>query len=105
MFLKSELTALIQSIKVLNLNFLEVTDFVLHEIHNHPSNEKTPGNPRYAMLFVKKDKNKKFNSLQLPTREEKSQHQEKNYENPTVNNFEKEKSDRDNGMVSDDSDI
>ena len=67
MFLKPELTALIQSIKVLNLNFLEVTDFVLHEIHNHPSNEKTPGNPRYAMLFVKKGKNKKSkNTKYLP---------------------------------------
>ena len=62
MLLKSELTALTQSIKVLNLNFLEVTDFVLQEIHNDPRNEKTPGNPRYAMLFLKKGKNKKFNN-------------------------------------------
>ena len=129
--------------------------------------KKTPGNPRYAMLFVKKGKNEKFkntkylplnqhllnkkilcasfvensmsscmqqvyqalnpleyswelidgvhvpawyNSLQLPTQEEISQHQEKNYENPTANNFEKEKCDGDNDMVSgvkfnDDSDI
>ena len=51
-----------------------------------------------------------YNSLQLPTQEEISEHQEKNYENPTANNFEKEKSDGDNDMVSgvkfnDDSDI
>ena len=62
MFLKPELTALIQSVKVLNPKFLEVTDFVLHERYNQPSNENTPGNSCYAMLFVKKGKKKKFNN-------------------------------------------
>ena len=67
MFLKPELTTLIQSVKVLNPNFLEVTDFVLHERHNQPSNENTPGNSRYAMLFVKKGKKKKVNNTKYLT--------------------------------------
>ena len=41
LYLKPELTALIQSLKALNPNFLEVTDFVLHVIYNRP-NEKNP---------------------------------------------------------------
>ena len=56
MCLKPELTALIQFLKTPNPNFLEVTDFVLHVRYNRPSNEKTPGDSRYAMLFVKKRK-------------------------------------------------
>ena len=63
MFLKGELTALIQSLEALNPNFLQVTDFVLYLIYNQPSNEKTPSNSRYAMFFVKKGKNKKFNNI------------------------------------------
>lgn len=42
-----------------------------------------------------------YNSLQLPTQEQRSQHQETNYEIPTSNNFEKEKIDGDNDMLSD----
>ena len=42
-----------------------------------------------------------YNSLQLPTQEQISQHHETNYEIPTSNNFEKEKSDGDNNMLSD----
>ena len=62
MSLKPELTTLIQSLNTPNPNFLEVTDFVLYVIYNRPSNEKTPGNSRYVMLFVKKKgKNKIFN--------------------------------------------
>ena len=62
MFLKHELTALIQFLKTPNPNFLEVTDFVLHVIYNRPSNEKVPGDSHYAMLFVKKRKNKITNN-------------------------------------------
>ena len=61
MCLKPELITLIQSLKTPNPNFLEVTEFVLHVIYNRPSNEKTPGDSRYAILFVKKGKNKRFN--------------------------------------------
>ena len=62
MCLKPELTTLIQSLKTPNPNFLEVTDFVLHVIYNWPSNEKIPGDSHYAMLFLKKGKNKIFNN-------------------------------------------
>ena len=43
MFLKPELTALIQFLKTLNPNFLEVTDFVLHVVYNRKSTGKAPG--------------------------------------------------------------
>lgn len=38
----------------------QVTDFVLHIIYNRPLREKTPGDSRYAMLFVKNGKQTKF---------------------------------------------
>ena len=42
-----------------------------------------------------------YSSLQLPTQEEISHYQEKNYENPAGNYFENEKSDSDDDMISD----
>ena len=60
-FLKPKLIAVIQFLKTSNPNFLEVTDFFLRVIYNRPSNEKAPGDSHYAMLFVKKGKNKIFN--------------------------------------------
>ena len=61
-FLKLELTALIQFLKVPNTNFLEVTDFGLHVTYNQPSNEKASCDARYPMLFFK-NKNKIFNNI------------------------------------------
>ena len=57
-----ELTALIQSLKTLNPNVLEVTNFVLLVIYNWVSDEKALGDSRYAMLFVKNANNKIFNN-------------------------------------------
>ena len=42
-----------------------------------------------------------YSSLQLPTQEEISHCQERNYENPAGNNFENEKSDNDDDVMSD----
>lgn len=56
MCLEPELATSIQSLKIPNHNFLRVTNFVPHKIYNQQSNEKTSGDARYAMLFVKKGK-------------------------------------------------
>ena len=49
------------------VNLSDVIDFVLHTVYNRPKREKTPGESRYAMLFVKKGKKNVFvQTKQLP---------------------------------------
>lgn len=57
MFLKSVFNPVLKA-----PNVLEVIDFVLHVIYNQTSNEKGSGDSRCAMFFVKKGKNKVFNT-------------------------------------------
>ena len=51
--------SVIKELKTPNPNTLEVADFVLHTVYNRASNEKAPGDSRYAMLFVKNKKGQK----------------------------------------------
>ena len=49
------------------LFFRRDCNFVLHIVYNRPNREKTPGENRYVMLFVKKGKKKVFvQTKQLP---------------------------------------
>ena len=55
-----EKCALLESMLSGNANIDQVVDFVLHIIYHRPLREKTPGDSRYAVLFVKKGKKTKF---------------------------------------------
>ena len=47
---------LLQSLTTENANISDVTDFVLDVIYNRPRRERTPGDSRYTMVFVGKQK-------------------------------------------------
>ena len=49
-------------------------DFILHVVYNKPNIEKSPGESRYAMLFVTKEKKKKFIETKLLLLDEQSLH-------------------------------
>ena len=51
---------LLSSLATLRVDAAQITDFVLQIVYNRPKREKTPGESRYAMLFVKKRKKKVF---------------------------------------------
>ena len=44
---------LLRSLQTENAIVSEVIDFAIHIIYNRPNHERTPGDSRYAMLFVK----------------------------------------------------
>ena len=58
----------LSSLSTRNFAFDCVTEFILRVIYNRPRTETTPGDSRYAMLFVKKKgKKRKFSDTnQLP---------------------------------------
>ena len=49
---------LLSSLATIRVDVAQIIDFVLHIVYNRPIREKTPGKSRYAMLFVKKEKEK-----------------------------------------------
>ena len=51
---------LLSSLATLRVGVAQIIAFVLHIVCNRPKREKTPGESRYAMLFVKKGKKKVF---------------------------------------------
>ena len=53
---------LLRSLQTENAIVSEVIDFVIHIIYNRPNHERTPGDSRYAMLFVKRGNKKVFAS-------------------------------------------
>ena len=53
---------LLHSLQTENAIVSEVIDFVIHIIYNRPNHERTPGDSRYAMLFVKRGNKKVFAS-------------------------------------------
>ena len=63
---------LLVSLNSQQANINDVTDFILHVIYNRPKREKTPGDRRYAMLFVGKGKKKKFASTKSLPPDQKS---------------------------------
>ena len=54
--------SLLQSLMTGNANVEDVISFIIHIIYNRPLRERTPGDARYAMLFVKQGSKKKFAS-------------------------------------------
>ena len=58
---------LLSSLATVRVDVAQSIDFVLHIVYNRPEREKTPGESRYTMLFVKKGKKKVFvQTKQLP---------------------------------------
>ena len=58
---------LLSSLATATVDVAQIIDFVLHIVSNGPKREKTPGESRYVMLFVKKRKKKVFvQTKQLP---------------------------------------
>ena len=58
---------LLSSLATVRVEVAQIIDFVLHIVYNLPKREKTPGESKYAMLFVKKGKKKVFiQTKQLP---------------------------------------
>ena len=58
---------LLSCLATTRVDVAQIIDFVLHIVYNRPKREKTPGESRYAMLFVKKRKKKVFvQTKQLP---------------------------------------
>ena len=55
---KLESMDLMSSMNTDHVDIEKVTYFVLHAIYNRPKREKSPGDSRYAMLYVGKDKKK-----------------------------------------------
>ena len=53
---------LLRSLQTENAIVSEVIDFVIHIIYNRQNHERTPGDSRYAMLFVKRRNKKVFAS-------------------------------------------
>ena len=51
---------LLSSLATVRVDVAQIIDFVLLIVYNRPKREKTPGESRYAMLFVKKGKKKVF---------------------------------------------
>ena len=49
---------LLPSLAIVRVNVAQIIDFVLHIVYNRPKRDKTSGESRYAMLFVKKGKKK-----------------------------------------------
>ena len=49
---------LLSSLATIRVDVAQIIDFVLHIVYNRPIREETPGKSRYAMLFVKKGKEK-----------------------------------------------
>ena len=47
---------LLSSLANLRVDAAQITDFVMQIVYNRPKREKTPGESRYAMLFVEKGK-------------------------------------------------
>ena len=56
---KPESIDLMSSMNTDHVNIEKVTHFVLHAIYNRPKREKSPGDSRYAMLYVGKSRKKK----------------------------------------------
>ena len=57
----------LSSLATVRVEVAQIIDFVLHIVYNLPKREKTPGESKYAMLFVKKGKKKVFiQRKQLP---------------------------------------
>ena len=58
---------LLSSLATVRVDVTQITGFVFHIVYNKPKREKTPGEGRYPMLFVKKGKKKVFvQTKQLP---------------------------------------
>ena len=58
---------LLSSLATVKVDVAQIIDFVLHIVYNRPKREKTPGESRYSMLFIKKGKKKVFvETKQLP---------------------------------------
>ena len=58
---------LLFSLATVRVDLAQIIDFFLHIVYNRLKREKTPGEGRYAMLFVKKGKKKVFvQTKQLP---------------------------------------
>ena len=53
---KKEIINKLSSLSSRNIDFDCVVEFILRVIYNRPRTETTPGDSRYAMLFVKKRK-------------------------------------------------
>ena len=53
---------LLRSLQTENAIIYEVIDSVIHIIYNRPNHERTPGDSRYTMLFVKRVNKKVFAS-------------------------------------------
>ena len=53
---------LLSSSATVRVDVAQIIDFVLCIVYNRPKRKKTPGESRYAMLFVKKGKKKEQNS-------------------------------------------
>ena len=45
---------LLSSLATVRIDVAQIIDFVLHIVYNRPKREKTPGEIRYAILFVKR---------------------------------------------------
>ena len=58
---------LLSFLATVRVDVAQIIDFALHIVYNRPKWEKTPGESRYAMLFVIKEKKKVFvQTKQLP---------------------------------------
>ena len=70
MLTQPPLINLLSSLATVRVDIAQIINLVLHIVYNRPKREKTPGESRYAMLFVKKGKNKVFvETKQLPSDE------------------------------------
>ena len=67
-------TKLIPSLSSKRAFIAQATDFILHVVYNRPMREKSPGESRYAMLFVTKIKKKKFVETKFLSSNEQSLH-------------------------------
>ena len=63
---------LLLSMNTDHADFEKVTDFILHIIYNRPEWEKSPGDCRYAMLYVGKGEKRKFSATKLLPPDQKS---------------------------------
>ena len=58
---------LLSSLVTVIVDVAQIIDFALHIVYNRPKREKTSGESRYTMLFVKKERKKVFvQTKQLP---------------------------------------
>ena len=69
---KPEKAGLLLSMNTDHAVFEKVTDFILHIIYNRPESEKSPGDSRYAMLFVGKGEKREFSATRLLPPDQKS---------------------------------